>query len=70
VQKSDFSFILPEHLIARYPLDQRSHSRLLVANANNHHITDSIFHQLSAFLASGDILVFNDSRVIPARLLC
>jgi S-adenosylmethionine:tRNA ribosyltransferase-isomerase len=68
MKRSDFSYHLPAHLIAQYPLPERSASRLLVLAGNigtyNHHH----FHELPAFLNSNDLLVFNDTRVIPARL--
>jgi S-adenosylmethionine:tRNA ribosyltransferase-isomerase len=65
---SDFNFDLPESLIARYPLENRSASRLLVAGPNNHTIIDSQFAQLADFLNPGDLIVLNDTRVIPARI--
>ncbi|MCD6047365.1 MAG: S-adenosylmethionine--tRNA-ribosyltransferase-isomerase [Gammaproteobacteria bacterium] len=65
---SDFNFDLPESLIARYPLENRSASRLLVADPNNHTLTDSQFAQLADFLNPGDLIVLNNTRVIPARV--
>ncbi len=63
---SDFDFDLPEHLIATRPAKPRSSSRLLVATPNE--ITDSRSIELPDFLRSGDRLVLNDTKVIPARL--
>ncbi len=65
---NDFNFTLPEELIARYPLDNRSDSRLLVGNPHDDSLIDSNFKHLADFLNPGDLLVFNDSKVIPARL--
>jgi S-adenosylmethionine:tRNA ribosyltransferase-isomerase len=64
---SDFSFKLPEDLIAKYPLSQRSASRLLCVDPLQQAIEDKRFTDLPAYLERGDILVFNNTRVIPAR---
>ena len=66
---SDFSFELPDELIARYPQEQRSASRLLSVNANENSIAHKQFSNIVDELNAGDLLVFNDTRVIPARLL-
>jgi len=66
---SDFSFELPDELIARYPQQQRTASRLLCLNGNTGAIADAQFTDLITHLNAGDLLVFNDTRVIPARLL-
>jgi len=66
VRLSDFDYTLPEELIALYPADPRSSARLLVAENGETrlaHVAD-----LPAALRDGDVLVFNDTRVIPARL--
>jgi S-adenosylmethionine:tRNA ribosyltransferase-isomerase len=68
VKKSDFHFDLPAHLIAQAPLPQRADSRLLVADARSADLSDRAFRDLPDLLAPGDLLVFNDTRVIPARL--
>lgn len=68
MKRTDFTFTLPEDLIAQYPLPDRSASRLLVANPNTHEIMDASFKALATFLNPGDLLIFNDSRVIPARI--
>jgi S-adenosylmethionine:tRNA ribosyltransferase-isomerase len=65
---SDFQFDLPEELIAQYPLAERSASRLLCLDRHSGALEDSQFTGLPARLAPGDLLVFNDTRVIPARL--
>ena len=63
---SDFDFQLPEELIATRPVNPRSAARLLVAKGNN--FDDSFVSDLPGFLKSGDRLVFNDTKVLPARL--
>ena len=65
---SDFSFDLPETLIARYPKTERTASRLMSLNGNTGDITDGVFTDLVAQLNPGDLLVFNNTRVIPARM--
>lgn len=67
---SDFDFSLPPELIAQQPLDHRSASRLLVIDPNTADtpFTDNQFDALPAYLEPGDLLVFNNSKVIPARL--
>ena len=62
---SDFSFELPESLIAQFPTENRTDSRLLVSN---NHISDDFFRNLAAYLDPGDLLVLHDTKVIPARL--
>lgn len=66
---SDFDFELPEHLIAQFPAVQRHESRLLRVDSHTGALKDSVFVQLPEFLNAGDLLVFNDTRVIKARLL-
>ncbi|MFT4993697.1 MAG: S-adenosylmethionine:tRNA ribosyltransferase-isomerase [Paraglaciecola sp.] len=66
---SDFHFELPESLIARYPTEQRSASRLLHLDGQNGELQHQTFRQIVDLLAPGDLLVFNNTRVIPARLL-
>jgi S-adenosylmethionine:tRNA ribosyltransferase-isomerase len=68
MEKSDFSFELPDELIAQYPLAERSASRLLVCHRHSHHLEDQVFSNLAANLRPGDLVVFNNTRVIPARL--
>ncbi|MEH8021594.1 tRNA preQ1(34) S-adenosylmethionine ribosyltransferase-isomerase QueA [Rheinheimera metallidurans] len=64
----DFSFELPEQLIARFPKAERSSSRLLVMNKHNGELQHHIFKDLADQLQAGDLLVFNNTKVIPARL--
>ncbi|MCP3673076.1 MAG: tRNA preQ1(34) S-adenosylmethionine ribosyltransferase-isomerase QueA [Gammaproteobacteria bacterium] len=68
MQLSEFSFELPDHLIARYPLDERTASRLLCLDGSTNEITDANFIDLKQLIKPGDLLVFNNTRVIPARL--
>jgi len=65
---SDFSFDLPEALIARYPKTERTASRLMSLNGDSGDINDGVFTDLVAQLNAGDLLVFNNTRVIPARM--
>lgn len=65
---ADFSFELPEELIARYPKADRSASRLMTLNGDSGVIADETFTDLIGHIAPGDLLVFNNTRVIPARL--
>lgn len=65
---SDFDFHLPEELIAQEPLPERDASRLLVAPLNGAPFEHRTVRDLPELLAPGDLLVFNDARVIPARL--
>lgn len=68
MQLSDFYFELPDELIARYPLEKRSSSRLLCLEGNSGAIEHRVFSELLDRVEAGDLLVFNDTRVIPARL--
>ena len=65
---ADFDFTLPGELIAQFPAEQRRHSRLLHVDAPNDALHDDFFRHLPAYLKAGDLLVFNDTRVIKARL--
>lgn len=64
---SDFDFELPAELIAQYPTAQRSQSRLLVISQKKETFDHQYFYQLPQHLRPGDLLVFNDTRVMPAR---
>ncbi|MFG6668547.1 tRNA preQ1(34) S-adenosylmethionine ribosyltransferase-isomerase QueA [Halomonas sp. HNIBRBA4712] len=68
MQRADFHFELPDELIARYPSEQRSDCRLLCVDAEEGALAHRQFNDLLELLAPGDLLVFNDTRVIPARL--
>ena len=66
---SDFTFDLPEELIAQDPLEDRSSSRLLTLDKNTGEIGHDIFHNIVNYLKPGDCLVLNNTKVIPARLI-
>jgi S-adenosylmethionine:tRNA ribosyltransferase-isomerase len=66
---SDFDYELPEERIAQLPVEPRDSSRLMVLHPKDHTIEHYRFHQLGEFLEKGDVLIFNDTRVIPARLI-
>ncbi|MDQ2702335.1 MAG: tRNA preQ1(34) S-adenosylmethionine ribosyltransferase-isomerase QueA [Pseudomonadota bacterium] len=68
MKKSDFHYDLPSELIAQVPLPERSASRLLLVPPAPAHFADHGIRDLPALLHPGDLLVFNDTRVIPARL--
>jgi len=68
LKKSDFTYHLPPGLIAQAPLPERSASRLLVVPPAPAAFADRVFSELPDLLQPGDLLVFNDTRVIPARL--
>ena len=65
---SDFNFDLPEELIAQQPPAERGMSRMLALDRSSGAIRDALFSEFSSILRPGDLLVLNDSRVIPARL--
>ena len=65
----DFDYSLPKELIAQKPIQPRDHSRLMVLNRQEQTITHDYFYNLDKYLRSGDMLVANNSKVIPARLL-
>ena len=68
MRTDDFNFDLPEELIAQHPLEQRDHSRLLVLDKHSGNITHKRFGDILDYLVPGDVLVVNNTRVIPARL--
>ncbi|WP_027966056.1 tRNA preQ1(34) S-adenosylmethionine ribosyltransferase-isomerase QueA [Halomonas halocynthiae] len=68
MQRADFHYELPDTLIARYPSQQRSDCRLLCVDGHSGELSHQRFIALLDKLAPGDLLVFNDTRVIPARL--
>ena len=68
MKKSDFHYALPEALIAQAPLPERSASRLLVVQPGAAPLVDQQVRDLPQWLKPGDLLVFNDTRVIPARI--
>ena len=64
-----FDFDLPEELIAQRPSEKRDHSRLLVVNKDNKTYEDKVFYNILDYLHESDVLVRNNTKVIPARLL-
>ena len=64
-----FDYYLPEELIAQSPSEKRDHSRLCVVNRENHTYEDKHFYDIIDYLHEGDVLVRNNTKVIPARLL-
>jgi S-adenosylmethionine:tRNA ribosyltransferase-isomerase len=69
LKKSDFYFDLPEELIAQTPLERRDGSRLLHLNKVTGELEHRHFYDILDYLHEGDCMVFNDSRVLPARLI-
>lgn len=68
MQAKDFNYELPQELIAQHPVEPRDSSRMLVVNKDTGNLEHRHFFELVQFIRPGDILVFNDTRVIPARL--
>lgn len=69
MKTSDFDYELPQELIAQTPIEPRDHSRLLVYDRKDGRIQHLHFYDLPRFLQKGDVLVVNETKVIPARLL-
>lgn len=69
MKTSDFDYELPQELIAQTPVEPRDHSRLLVYNRADGGIQHLHFYDLPRFLQKGDVLVLNETKVLPARLL-
>lgn len=65
---SDFDYELPSKFIAQTPMEPRDHSRLMVLHRTRKSIEHCLFYEIINYLRPGDVLVLNDSRVIPARL--
>lgn len=71
MQLSEFNYELPEELIAQFPLESRTSSRLLEVNVSKDstlQLNDLIFSDIAGLLKKGDLLIFNDTKVIPARV--
>ena len=66
---SDFMYDLPEEKIAQTPVEPRDHSRLMVVHRGDHSVEHKHFYDIIDYLNPGDVLVVNETRVIPARLL-
>ncbi|MBT4510799.1 MAG: S-adenosylmethionine:tRNA ribosyltransferase-isomerase, partial [Chloroflexi bacterium] len=69
MKTSDFDYVLPPERIAQTPVEPRDQSRLLVLNRAVKAIEHGRFCEIADYLRSGDVMVLNESRVIPARLL-
>ena len=69
MKRQDFYYELPEELIAQDPLEDRSSSRLLVLNKESGAVSHHVFKDIKDYLKTGDCLVINDTKVIPARLV-
>ena len=65
---SDFDYELPEELIAQMPADKRENSRMMVLNRNNHSVEHKHFFDITDYLDNNDVLVLNNTKVLPARL--
>ncbi|MDU1829405.1 MULTISPECIES: tRNA preQ1(34) S-adenosylmethionine ribosyltransferase-isomerase QueA [Anaerococcus] len=68
MKTDDFDYYLPEELIAQHPAEKRDHARLLVLDKETGETEDKYFYDIIDYLDPGDVLVMNDTRVIPARL--
>lgn len=68
MKRSDFYYDLPEELIAQTPIEPRNSSRLMVLNRENGNVEHTAFTDLFRFLKKGDLLVLNDTKVLPARI--
>ena len=68
LRTADFYYDLPEELIAQHPMEQRDTSRLMVLDRTQESITHRHFYDILDYLREGDVLVINDSKVIPARV--
>ena len=68
MKTNEFDYILPKELIAQNPSDKRSESKLMAINVNTNEINHHIFKDIKSYLKEGDVLVVNNTKVIPARL--
>ena len=69
MRTKDFDYVLPEELIAQTPVEPRDSSRMMVCNRNDNKREGRIFRDITVYLRPGDVMVINQTRVIPARLL-
>ena len=65
---SDFNYYLPEELIAQTPVNPRDNSRLMVYDKQNDKVSDLHFYDILNLLKKGDVLVVNNTKVLPARM--
>jgi S-adenosylmethionine:tRNA ribosyltransferase-isomerase len=68
LKTSDFDYYLPTEYIAQSPIEHRDHSRLLILDRDSGEIQHATFHEIGDYLRPGDLLVLNETRVIPARI--
>jgi S-adenosylmethionine:tRNA ribosyltransferase-isomerase len=68
MKTQDFDFDLPSELIAQFPTERRTSSRMLYLDSRNDQLQDALFADLPSYLRAGDVMVFNDTEVIKARL--
>ena len=66
---NDFNFSLPEESIAQMPKERRSDSKLLVINRSTKKLKDEKFENIYKYMSENDLLVVNDTKVIPARII-
>ena len=64
----DFDYILPKKFIAQKPVEPRDHSKLMILDRQSKEIDHSYFYNLPNYLNKGDLLILNNTRVIPAKL--
>ena len=69
IHLADYTYNLPQHRIADFPLPNRDESKLLVATAGNGSISHSEFQHLAEYIPENSMMVFNNTKVIPARLI-
>jgi S-adenosylmethionine:tRNA ribosyltransferase-isomerase len=69
MKTDDFDFYLPEKLIAQHPIKKRDDSKLMIVDKVSGDIKHEVFHNIIDYLNKGDVLVLNDTKVIPARLI-
>ena len=69
MKTDDFDYYLPENLIAQTPIEKRDTSKLMVLNRETGSIKHEVFHNITSYLKKGDVLVLNDTKVLPARLI-
>ncbi|MBO8481034.1 MAG: S-adenosylmethionine:tRNA ribosyltransferase-isomerase, partial [Muribaculum sp.] len=67
IRISDYDYRLPDERIAKFPLERRDTSKLLVCG-NDGEIKEDVFHNLPDYLEGNEMMVFNDTKVVPARL--
>jgi len=69
VRTDDFDYYLPEELIAQIPLVKRDDSKLMIVDKETGEIKHEVFHNIINYLSAGDVLVLNDTKVLPARII-